>query len=103
VSSRCPSPALRPGSWFSVGGGANSSAWQATPAIMHHPATLALLLTLLGTLRSALRTRAELARLAPGDHRAQGGLLTWEPWAGSQTFPRRFASSKARRSPRESP
>jgi hypothetical protein len=28
---------------------------------MHHPAMFALLLTLLGTLRSALRTRAELA------------------------------------------
>jgi hypothetical protein len=61
ASASCPSPSTHPRVRFSVSERMNPYGWQAPDGIMRHLAMLAQLLSLLATLRSALRTRAELA------------------------------------------
>jgi len=59
---RCGSPAPRPQRHVSVGERRNSLGLHSFDSIMRHLTMFALLLSVLSTLRSTLRTRADLAR-----------------------------------------
>ena len=57
----CGSPRSHPPRRFSDGDDEGEWAWPCRPAIVHHRVMLALFLSLIGALRSALRTQANLA------------------------------------------